>query len=86
VARQERGPFKLPVAPDARHKANVSGGSPYGIVLPDGCADGLLSTDDGTTPFVSYLNHVFRHGGFPCPTGTEGQWVTWPLAKDLLPL
>lgn len=87
AARQERGPFTLPVAPDRFHKANVSGGSPYGIVLPDGCADGLLSTDDGTMPFVSYLNQVFRHGGFPWVTGTEGQWkVTRPIAKDILPL
>lgn len=35
----------LPVAPDRLHKANVSGGDPYGIRLPDGTAEGLGLTD-----------------------------------------
>lgn len=83
----ETRPFVLPVAPDRLHKDNVSGGPPYGIVLPDSCADGLFA-GEATMPFVSYLNLVFRNGGFPWPTAPlEAQWrAKQALARDLLPL
>jgi hypothetical protein len=84
---RESGPFELPVAPDWLHKAGVSGGSPYSIILPYGCADGLLSTDEETMLFVSYLNRAFGRGGFPRLTGTQGQRkLTRLLAQDILPL
>lgn len=80
------GPFVLPLAPDRLHKENVSGGSPYGIILPDGSVEGLFAGET-TTPFVSYLNHMFRHGGFPWTTDSDNQWrVKQDLARDLLPL
>lgn len=81
------GSFVLPLAPDQLHKDNTSGGAPYGIVLPDACVDGLFAADT-PMPFVSYLNWVFRNGGFPWPTGSQNQWhVKHALAaKDLLPL
>ncbi|WNV86996.1 hypothetical protein [Umezawaea sp. Da 62-37] len=80
------GPFVLPLAPDRLHKDNTSGGGPYGIVLPDTCVDGLL-TCQTTMPFVSYLNWVFGEGGFPWPSGDDGQWrVRRHLAEDVLPL
>jgi hypothetical protein len=79
-------PFVLPLAPDRLHKQNVSGGAPFGVVVPDACADGLFAADT-TQPFVSYLNWVFRNGGFPWPTGSAAQWrIRQALAKDLLPL
>jgi hypothetical protein len=34
------GPFELPVAPDRLHKANISGGDPYGFPIPDRTAEG----------------------------------------------
>ena len=78
--------FVLPVAPDRLHKMNASGGPAYGIVLPDGCVDGLF-VGETTMPFVAYLNWVFRNGGFPGPTVSASQWrVKQALAKDLLPL
>jgi len=78
--------FVLPVAPDRLHKDNVSGGPPYGFVLPDGCVDGLF-VGETTMPFVAYLNTVFRHGGFPWPTSSPEQWrARRDLAADLLPL
>ena len=80
------GPFVLPVAPDRLHKENVSGGQPYGIVLPDACADGLIA-GEATMPFVSYLNWVFRNGGSPWPTASDHQWrVKRALVHDLLRL
>ena len=78
--------FVLPLAPDRIHKMNVSGGPPYGIVLPDGCADGLF-VGETTMPFVSYLNWAFSHGGFTWPTAPDNHWqLKKALAKDLLPL
>jgi len=80
------GPFVLPLAPDRLHKEHVSGGPPYGIVLPDGCVDGLF-VGETTMLFVSYLNWVFSNGGLACPTTSENQWrVKQVLAKDLLDL
>jgi hypothetical protein len=80
-------PFVLPLAPDRLHKENVSGGGPYGMILPDGCADGLF-VGETTMPFVDYLNWVFRGAGFPWPTSDHhGQWrVTYKFGRDLLPL
>ncbi|MEV1142623.1 hypothetical protein [Micromonospora sp. NPDC049799] len=76
-------PFVLPLAPDHFHKDNVSGGAPYGILLPDACADAHFVGEAGM-PFVSYLNWVFQYGGFPRPTGDQAQWrVTYQLRKDL---
>ncbi len=80
------GLFVLPLAPDRLHKENVSGGPPYGVILPDGSADGLFACET-TMPFVSYLNWVFGKGGFPWPTASDNQWrVKQALARDLLPL
>jgi hypothetical protein len=78
--------FVLPLAPDRLHKENVSGGAPCGIIVPDGCVDGLF-VGETMMPLVSYLNWVFRNGGFPWPRASEGQWrMMQTLAKDLLPL
>ncbi|MER7420837.1 hypothetical protein ABT346_29320 [Micromonospora peucetia] len=66
-------PFLLPVAPDHFHKDNVSGGGPYGIILPDASADAHFVGEAGM-PLVAYLNWVFQHGGFPRPTGAQAQW------------
>lgn len=82
-----RGPFILDVAPDRLHKANVSGGRPYGFLAPDACADGLFRAESGM-PFVEYLNWVFRRAGFPHRTGqSTKEWeVTHMRGQDLLGL
>jgi hypothetical protein len=80
------GSFVLPLAPDRLHKNNTSGGPPYGMILPDGCADGLFA-GDVPMPFVHYLDHAFRHGGFPGPVDSPmAARIRRTLAKDLLPL
>ncbi|MGA4732036.1 hypothetical protein ACPB67_31870 [Micromonospora taraxaci] len=66
-------PFLLPVAPDHFHKGNVSGGDPYGIILPDATADAYF-VGEARMPLVAYLNWTFQHGGFPRPTPDEAQW------------
>jgi hypothetical protein len=40
-------------------KDNVSGGAPYGIALPDGCADAHFVGEVGM-PLVGYLRWVFH--------------------------
>lgn len=74
------------VAPDDLHKANVSGGEPYQIAVPDERADGELLNQRHGLFFVEYLRLVFRFGGFP---GYEGYDRDIPteiamLAQDLL--
>jgi hypothetical protein len=79
-------PFVLPLSPDRLHKDNVSGGPPYGMILPDGCADGLF-VGETTMPFVSYLDWVFRNGGFARPVSSMSQnRVKREVRKGLLPL
>jgi hypothetical protein len=79
-------PFVLPLAPDRLHKDNTSGGDPYGIVLPDGCVDGIFVAETDV-PFVAYLNHVFERGGFPADTGSPHEAeIKRSLADGLLPL
>ena len=83
----EAGLFILPLAPDRLHKENVSGGSPYGMQLPDSCADGLFRAESALS-FVEYLNWVFHRAGFPHCTvvGTKEWEVTYNRGRDLLRL
>lgn len=79
-------PFQLPVAPDALHKDNVSGGPPYGIVLPDAAADGRIVTTDEMF-LVDYIRLVLDRGGFPgCSDEDARGSVIASLRADLLPL
>ena len=82
----DAGGFVLPLAPDRLHKANISGGGPYGFRLPDGCAEGVF-VGEVAMPFVAYLNWVFAQGGFPARTdGAKQAQVRRALASGLLPL
>lgn len=58
-------PFKLELAPDYLHKANISGGGPYGIELPFLGADPVFANEAHELPFVEYLRLCFRWAGFP---------------------
>jgi hypothetical protein len=58
-------PCDLELAPDHHHKANISGGSPYGIELPYLGADPIFMHEEHGLPFVDYLRLAFRWGGFP---------------------
>jgi hypothetical protein len=83
---EDAGGFVLPVAPDRLHKANISGGAPYGFRIPDATTEGLFIRDVAM-PFVAYLNWTFRHGGFPGYAPGDQQWqIKQGLASGLLPL
>jgi hypothetical protein len=61
----DRGPFTIDLAPDALQKADVRGGPPYAMSLPDNGVDGLLLWEPHQTTFVNYLRICFRFGGLP---------------------
>ena len=61
----DRGVFAIDVAPDWLHKANVSGGGPYAIEVPNQGVDALLLAEPHMTTFVNYLRIAFQWGGFP---------------------
>ncbi|WUJ68187.1 hypothetical protein OG809_24110 [Kribbella soli] len=82
----DRDLFCLPMSPDRLTKDNTSGGPPYGVVVPDGCVDGLWAGET-TMPFVAYLNKVFANGGFPGQVDSYDAWQHRSrLAAPLLPL
>ena len=58
-------PFNLDLAPDYLHKANISGGGPYGIELPFLGADPIFANEVHELRFVDYLRLCFRWAGFP---------------------
>ncbi len=58
-------PWNLDLAPDCLHKANISGGAPYGIELPYLGADPVFANEKHSLPFVDYFRLAFRWGGFP---------------------
>ena len=62
---RERSRFVIDLAPDYLHKANVSGGVPYGVEVPSRSGDCLLIGEHHQTTFVNYLRIAFRWGGFP---------------------
>jgi hypothetical protein len=75
--------FSVAIAPDYLHKANVSGGMPYSIAVPDGGADGLLLWERHQTTFVNYLRIAFRWAGLP-GLGLSGDY-TWRHQPLLFP-
>jgi len=52
-------------APDALHKANISGGSPYAIEVPQAVADAMVEDEPHNVTFVEYLRIAISWGGFP---------------------
>jgi len=82
------GEILLPVAPDVYHKANVSGGAPYEIRLPDTAADARLLNEPHELFFVPYLRLAFQWAGFPGLAGAPDRPSTLIdlLASKLLTL
>jgi hypothetical protein len=81
------GQVEVGLAPDDLHKDNISGGSPYSVLLPDPSADFVLLYERHELRFVPYLRlAILQWGGFP---GLDQQQMPFaPLAellKDLEP-
>ena len=62
---EEGRPSAITIAPDDLHKANISGGAPYEMAIPDTRADGELVNERHQLFFVDYLRLCFELGGFP---------------------
>ncbi len=82
-------PFQIELAADVYHKANYSGGGPYGILIPFHGADPLFDGEEHNLPFIDYLRLAFRWAGFP---GLEDhadredvQRFVTEFTKDLVP-
>ena len=85
----EVGPFQIDFAPDVYHKVNVSGGGPYGIIVPDGSIDGRVDLDGTQMFFTDYIRHCFKWGGFPGFASHEKGRDNGTIARlsaDLLPV
>ena len=64
--RDEDEPARIEFAPDALHKANVSGSGPYFTEVPAEGADGIVQDAPVDGTFVEYLRHaILQWGGFP---------------------
>jgi hypothetical protein len=59
------GRFRIAIAPDDLHKANLSGGAPYELAADRLAVDAVLLNERRCVTFVAYLRHSFAWGGFP---------------------
>ena len=59
------GEMEIWLAPDDFHKADISGGEPYSVTIPDAAADVAFKYEWHDTTFVNYLRQSFEWGGFP---------------------
>jgi hypothetical protein len=86
--REAKPKFAAPIAPDALHKEDVSGGPPYEAELPDPAADALLRNFDKAVTFVGYLRLAFTWAGLPGYAEVFDEppsWIT-EIAASLVPL
>lgn len=82
-----QGRLEADLAPDALHKDNTSGGSPYAVLLPEPGADFILRNEGHDMYFVPYLRFaMLRYGGFPGLDGGSAEFNALPtLLDDLEP-
>ena len=62
---ERSGAHRIDLAPDYLHKANISGGRPYAILLPHAGADPVFAYERHALPFLDYLRLAFKWAGFP---------------------
>jgi len=72
-------PYVVPVAPDAYHKADVSGGMFYNITVPATADDPPLNDEWHKTTFLNHIDIAIRFGGFPGLAHSPNH--TWHILK-----
>jgi len=77
-------PFELDFAPDDLHKADISGGPPYAIRVPNAGVDGIVVWEVHQTTFVNYLRTAMRFGGLAglSPAERHG-YAALPVPADV---
>jgi hypothetical protein len=76
-------PFRLDIAPDHLHKANVSGGLPYQLDTEKPAVDGILLNERHCSTFMAYLQLAINWHGFPgLDYLTQQDWVRAWKAGD----
>jgi hypothetical protein len=65
VIGDRSSPPVIEVAPDAAHKANISGGASYEISILAPSVDTTLLNEPHGVAFIDYLRIAFAWGGFP---------------------
>jgi hypothetical protein len=81
---EEGAPVAITIAPDDLHKANISGGDPYTMELPNASADGAVVGERHQLLFVDYLRLCFALGGFPGYEGRHAPGEVRVLSAGLL--
>jgi hypothetical protein len=71
-------PYLVPIAPDALHKEDVSGGMWYNVSVPAVDDDPPLNDEPHHTTLVAYLELAVQWAGFPGLSDGPG---TWPIAE-----
>jgi len=61
----EYGPFRLDIAPDHIHKANISGGLPFQVLADTPAVDAFLINERHCTSFLNYVRIAIARAGFP---------------------
>lgn len=69
--------YCIPIAPDALHKADVSGGKWYNISVPSVVDDPPLNDEPHATTFLDYLDIALGQGGFPGLAAATAH--NWPV-------
>ncbi|BEL06272.1 hypothetical protein Q0Z83_044630 [Actinoplanes sichuanensis] len=77
------GPLAITIAADYWHKADISGGSPYSVRLPDTGADPLVRDEEHGLSFTDYLRHAFAGKGF-LRLDRQDEWVAHGMTRDQL--
>jgi hypothetical protein len=77
------GPLELTIAADYLHKANISGGAPYSVWLPDAGADPLVRDEVHCLTFTDYLRRAFAGKGF-LGLDRQDEWEAHGVTRDRL--
>ncbi|WP_157436204.1 hypothetical protein [Actinospica robiniae] len=77
------GPLEVTIAADYLHKADISGGAPYSVWLPDAGADPLVRDEPHGLTFTDYLREAFAGKGF-LHLDHQEEWMAHGLTRDRL--
>lgn len=77
------GSFIVELAPDAYHKADVSGGECYHIPIPAEPDPVILGMLSGPLRFSAYLTQALDWGGFPGLAECEHNWPIRTLQRPI---